>query len=138
MNDNIYNELIKLSEKSLKYNDVPVGAVIVKNNKIIAKGFNTREKNNKIINHAEINAICKANKKLKSYFLYDCDLYVTLKPCTMCLNIINSARIKNVYYLIDKPENKKEYSKVNYSLLNNEYSEKYRKLLTNFFDKLRK
>lgn len=137
MKNNIYEELIKLSIKSMKHGDVPVGAVIVKNNRIISKGYNKREKENKIINHAEIDAILKANKKLKSYFLYDCDLYVTLKPCEMCTKVINSARIKNVFYLTDRLDIKKEYNKTKYIYQQNKYTEKYQKLLQNFFNKLR-
>ena len=137
MNDNIYEKLIKLANKSIKHGDVPVGAIVVRNNKIISKGFNKREKENKIINHAEIDAILKANKKLKSYFLYDCDLYVTLKPCEMCSKVISNARINNVFYLIDKPETKKEYNKTKYIYQQNINAEKYRKMLQNFFNKLR-
>ena len=137
MNNKYYAEIIKLSTKSLKYNDVPVGAIIVKDNKIIAKAFNKREKNKLTINHAEIIAISKANKKLKNYFLYDCDLYVTLKPCEMCEKVINNARISNVYYLLDKPESKKEYSKTNIIYQQSNYEEKYQKMLRKFFNKLR-
>ena len=137
MNNKIFLETIKLASKSLKYSDVPVGAVIVKNGKIISKGYNTREKNGQITGHAEINAILKANKKLKSYFLYDCDLYVTLKPCSMCEKIINNARINNVFYLLDKDNNKKEYNKTKYILCDDINSKKYCKLLSNFFHNMR-
>ena len=137
MNNNIYEEIIHLAKKSLKHNDVPVGAVIVKNNKIISKGFNKREKNKLTINHAEIDAITKANKKLHSYFLYDCDLYVTLKPCEMCKKVINNARIKNVYYLLDKPNFKKEYKKTNIIYQQSDFEKVYRKMIQNFFNKLR-
>lgn len=137
MKNKIIEEIYKLANKSLKYGDVPVGAVVVKNNKIISKGFNKREKNKLTINHAEIVAITKANKRLKSYFLYDCDLYVTLKPCEMCEKVINNSRIRNVYYLLDKSEMKKEYNKTKISYQQSEYEEKYRKLLHNFFNKLR-
>lgn len=77
---------------------MPVGAVIVKNDKIIAKAFNLREHHQVATHHAEILAIQKANKKLKSWRLDDCDLYVTLEPCPMCAGAILNARIKNVYY----------------------------------------
>ena len=137
MKENIYDKLIMLAEKSLKYGDVPVGAVIVKNNKIISTGYNKREKENKTINHAEIVAILKANKKLKSYFLYDCDLYVTLKPCEMCSKVINNARIRNVYYLTERLETKKEYDKTKYIYQQNLYTEKCQKMLQSFFNKLR-
>ena len=137
MENSIYEELIKLSIKSAKHADVPVGAIIVKNNKIISKGYNKREKDNKIINHAEIDAILKANKKLKSYFLYDCDMYVTLEPCEMCSKVINNARISNVFYLIQKQKKKKEYNKTKYIYQQNNYTEKCQELLQNFFNKLR-
>lgn len=130
-------QLIKLANKCKKYNDVPVAAIIVKDNKIIAEGYNKREKNKKITSHAEIIAIEKANKNLKSYFLYDCDMYVTLKPCSMCEKIINMSRIKNVFYLLDKPDNKKEYSKTRYQKIDSDCEKKYKEYLHNFFNKMR-
>lgn len=137
MNDMYFEKLIKLSLKSLKSNDVPVAAIVVKNNKIIAKGYNKREKNKLTINHAEIIAISKANKKLKNYFLYDCDIYVTLKPCNMCEQVINNARIRNVFYMLDKPDFKKNYEKTVITYQQSKYSKKYKKILQNFFNKLR-
>ena len=137
MNNKIYQQLMKEANKSLKYNDVPVGALIVKNNKIISKGHNTREKDSKVISHAEINAILKANKKLKSYFLYDCDIYVTLEPCEMCKKVINNSRIRCAYYLLNKDQSKNDYNKTKYILLDNEYSKLSKKNLQIFFDKLR-
>ena len=89
MNDKYYNILMKLAKKATKHQDVPVSALIVKNNKIIAKAFNTKEKTNNVCNHAEVLVISKASRKLKDWRLNDCDLYVTLKPCSICENIIN-------------------------------------------------
>lgn len=137
MDDMYFEKLIKLSLKSLKSNDVPVAAIVVKNNKIIAKGYNKREKNKLTINHAEIIAISKANKKLKNYFLYDCDIYVTLKPCNMCEQVITNARIRNVFYMLDKPDFKKNYEKTVITYQQSKYSKKYKKILQNFFNKLR-
>ena len=137
MKEQFLNIIIRLSKKSLKYDDVPVGCIIVKNNKIISKGFNTRQKYKKIINHAEINAILKANKKIKSYFLYDCDMYVTLKPCSMCENIIKQSRLRNVYYLLDKPNNKKEYNKTNIVKFDSNFEKKYCEIMQSFFNKKR-
>ena len=137
MKNEIYEKLIKLANKSLKFSDVPVGAIIVKNEKVISKGFNKREKNKKIISHAEIDAILKANRKLKSYFLYGCELYVTLKPCEMCAKVINNARISKVYYLLEKPSSKKEYTKTEYIYQQNQYCKIYKKMLQDFFNKLR-
>ena len=94
-----YMELaIVEAKKSLKTDDVPIGAVIVENNKVISKSHNTREKTHMITRHAEINAIEKACKKKKTWHLNDCILYVTLEPCKMCLEVIKQARIKKVIY----------------------------------------
>lgn len=86
------------AKKSLKFGDVPVGAIIVKNNKIISKAHNEKEKKKNATKHAEIIAIEKACKKLKTWHLDDCDLYVTLEPCLMCCGAIIQSRIGNVYY----------------------------------------
>lgn len=84
--------------KTKKYKDVPVGAVIVENGKIIAKGYNKKEKMMMSTQHAEIVAIEKACKKKKSWYLEDCILYVTLEPCIMCCGAILQSRIKKVVY----------------------------------------
>ena len=89
---------LKEAKKSLKTNDIPVGAIIVENGKILSKGHNTREKKHKITGHAEINAIEKACKKKKTWHLSNCELYTTLEPCKMCLEAIKQARIKKIYY----------------------------------------
>jgi len=91
-------EAIKLAHKAFKKDEVPVGAVIVKDNKIIAKGYNLREKKQNALLHAEIIAIQKACKKLKSWRLENCDIYVTLEPCSMCAGAIINSRINNVYF----------------------------------------
>lgn len=137
MNNDFFNVALKCAKKSLNTNDVPIGAVIVKNNKIISKSSNVRCKNNDILGHCEIICIKKAIKKLKSIYLYDCDLYVTLKPCSMCEKIINESRISNVYYLAEKPDFKKEYGKTKYKVINSELSTESISLLQNFFKKLR-
>ena len=85
------------AEKAFKHNEVPVGAVIVKNDKVIAKAYNKKEKSYCSVNHAEIIAIKKASRKLKNWRLENCDIYVTLEPCPMCASAIKQARIKNVY-----------------------------------------
>ncbi|MBQ7287418.1 MAG: nucleoside deaminase [Candidatus Gastranaerophilales bacterium] len=78
--------------------DIPICALIVKNGKIIALETNKREQENKTIAHAEILAISEANKKLNSWRLDDCDMFVTLEPCPMCAWAIINARIKNLYF----------------------------------------
>lgn len=87
----------KEAEKAFKLGEVPVGAVIVKNGKVIAKAHNNKEKSRCAINHAEILAIKRASKRLKNWRLEDCDIYVTLEPCPMCASAIKQSRIKNVY-----------------------------------------
>lgn len=84
--------------KAYKKNEVPVGAIIVYNDKIIAKAHNKKEGSNRAIAHAEILAIEKANKLLKNFRLEDCVMYVTLEPCIMCAGAITSARIKKLVY----------------------------------------
>ena len=85
---------------------MPVGAIIVKNNKIIGRGYNKKEKTKNAIMHAEIIAINNACKKNKDWRLNDCEIYVTLEPCTMCMGAIVESRIKKVYCGI---ENKKSH-----------------------------
>ncbi len=97
-------EAIKEAHKAYKKNEVPIGCVIVYNNKIIARAHNLKEKLNKTTAHAEILAISKANKKLKSWRLENCDLYVTLEPCPMCAGAIIQARIKNLYFGASDPK----------------------------------
>lgn len=94
----IVNELKKLNNKAIKNGDIPVSAIIMHENKIISRAYNKKIKNNDPIAHAEILAIRKAAKVLKSPNLIDCELYVTLMPCPMCINVINESRIKKVYY----------------------------------------
>ncbi len=86
------------AKKAIKHGDIPVGCVIVKNGKIIAKAHNKKEKKQNALLHAEVVAINKACKKVKNFRLDDCELYVTLEPCIMCVGAILSARIKKVYF----------------------------------------
>lgn len=89
---------IKLANKAAKNGDIPVGAVIVCNGKIVGQGYNKKEKKKNALLHAEIIAINQASKKLKDYRLENCELYVTFEPCLMCVGAILSARIKKVYF----------------------------------------
>lgn len=84
--------------KAYKKDEVPVGAIVVCNNKVVAKAHNLRETKQIINGHAEFLAMQKASKKLKTWRLSDCDLYVTLEPCAMCAGAMIQARIKNCYY----------------------------------------
>ena len=91
-------EAIKEAKKAELLDEVPIGCVIVKDNRIISRGHNVRESKNNPVGHAEIIAITKASKKLNSWRLNDCELYVTIEPCIMCSGAIIQSRIKSVYY----------------------------------------
>ena len=101
---NYMEEAYKQALKAIKLDEVPVGAVIVKDGKIIARGYNKKEITNNPLGHAEIIAINKACKKLNTWRLLDCDLYVTLEPCLMCVGAITHSRIRNVYYGASDPK----------------------------------
>ena len=90
-------EALKEAKKALEKEEVPVGAVIVKDGKIIARAHNVKEGKNDATCHAEILAIQKACKKLNSWRLLDCEMYVTLEPCSMCAGALINSRIKKLY-----------------------------------------
>ena len=89
-------EALKEAQKAYKKLEVPVGAIIVKDGRIVARAHNLKETKNDTIKHAEILAIEKASKKLSNWRLIDCEMYVTLEPCPMCAGAIVNSRIKKV------------------------------------------
>lgn len=90
------NLALKEAEKAYIKGEIPIGAVIVKNGKIISRGYNLKESKNNTIKHAEIVAIEKACAKLKNWRLIDCTIYITMFPCPMCASAINQARISKI------------------------------------------
>ena len=90
-------EALKEAKKAYKKLEIPVGAVIVKDGEIIARAHNVKEEKNDATKHAEILAIQKASKKLETWRLNDCEMYVTLEPCSMCAGAMIQARLKKVY-----------------------------------------
>lgn len=88
---------LKEAKKAYDKKEIPVGAVIVKDDKVIAKAHNLKEQKNDTTKHAEIMAIQKASKKLGCWRLEDCEMYVTLEPCSMCAGALIQARLKKVY-----------------------------------------
>ena len=97
MNAKYFEMAYQEALKAKKINEVPIGAVIVKDDKVIAKAYNKKELNNCGIYHAEMIAIKKACKKLNNWRLDGCDIYITLSPCPMCASAIKQSRIDNVY-----------------------------------------
>lgn len=89
---------LEMAKEAYDDGEVPVGAVIVKNGEIIAKGRNRREKEKNALLHAEIDAINNACKALNGWRLWECEIYVTLEPCPMCAGAIINAHIPNVYF----------------------------------------
>ena len=97
MQEKFMLEALKEAKKAYKKGEIPVGAVIVKDNKIIARAHNLKEIKKDTTKHAEIIAIQKASKNIEAWRLIDCEMYVTLEPCSMCAGAILQARIKNLY-----------------------------------------
>ena len=138
---------LNLAKKAYKKGEVPIGAVIVKNGKIISKGYNKREKSQNALMHAEIIAINKACKKLKSWRLDGCTIYCTLEPCFMCAGAILNARIdKLVFGAYEQKSgsaiskfNAFENSGLNHNVLveSGVLESQCKKLLQDFFSELR-
>ena len=136
MEEMILNRIMKLADKAMKEDEVPVGCVIVKDGKIIGEGYNRTVGLNKTTAHAEIIAIEQANEALGSWRLEDCDLYVTLEPCDMCCGAIRTARIRNVYYLSENEKNITFKTK-SLQIANKELNSKNTEMLKTFFKKKR-
>lgn len=113
MPEKYMKEALKEAKKAYDIEEVPIGAVIVKDGKIIARGHNKRETKRQACAHAEIIAIEKACKKLEAWRLNDCEMYVTLEPCPMCAGAIMNARIKKLYIGAMEPKFGAVGSKVN-------------------------
>ena len=150
MNNNEYYMQLALNQakKAYKKKEVPVGAIIVYNGKIIGKGYNLRENKKNIFKHAELLAIKKASKKIKDWRLNNAVMYVTLFPCSMCASAIVQSRIKKIYIgaptkdLKTKEIVKKIFEGNNVSpkieVYENVLENECKSLLTNFFNERRK
>ncbi len=122
------NEILRLADKAYMNDDVPVGAIVVLNNKIIGRGYNKKNKTKKVIDHAEIIAINKASNKLKDWRLDNCELYVTLEPCDMCKEVIKQSRIKKVNYLVNSSFNNENNRNITYEQIDYKNAEYIGKL----------
>ena len=138
MNDKYLNELYKLAKKAYRRNEVPVSAILVCHNKINAKDYNKKNLNNNPMMHAEIICLNKAYKKLKRWNLNDCKMYVTLEPCALCKMIIQESRIDYVYYILKQGAVNNKYTKTTYEQTYVAEHVQLKKLMTDFFKKLRK
>lgn len=105
MSENYMKRALNCAKKAASMGEVPVGAVIVRDGKVISTGYNRREKDRNALRHAEITAIDRACRKLGGWRLWECDIYVTLEPCPMCAGAIINSRIKNVYIGTPDPKN---------------------------------
>lgn len=145
-NEKYMSLALKEAEKAFNKGEVPVGCVIVKDDVVLAKAHNLRQTKKSALAHAEILAIQKASKKLNSWILEDCVMYVTLEPCAMCAGTIIQSRIKKLVYGANEPKfgacgsvvNLFEY-KFNHQVEveSNVMKEESAKLLKNFFQILR-
>lgn len=137
----ILDFLLKNAEKAYKKGEIPVSAVILdQSGKVISSSFNNRQRKCNILGHAEINAILKAEKKLRDWRLDGYTMVVTLEPCNMCSVIIKECRLDKIYYFLPKKsdvdsweiniekEQIKEYK---------DYTEKFKQLLIDFFNNKR-
>ncbi len=134
---------LKEAKKAYNKDEIPVGAVIVKNNKIISRGHNLSITKNDPTAHAEIIAIRNASKKLKNYRLNGCQMYVTLEPCPMCAGAIVHSRIEKLFYAAEDTKTgacKSVFNIVNNKKLNHRinffsgyFKEESKSLLQEFF-----
>ena len=144
MNQKFLDLAFKYAKKAYNLGEIPIGAVIVKDNKVISYGYNTKEKNNNVLKHAELIAIEKASKKLKNWRLDGCDIYITLDPCPMCASAIHQARINNVYSALNNSDSKnldiinnifkKDKTNPKTNFISNVSRETSKELLNNFFN----
>lgn len=140
-------EALKEAKKAYNKLEVPVGVVIVKEGKIIARAYNQKEEKNNPIKHAEIIAIEKACKKIKNWRLNNCDMYITLEPCPMCAGAIINSRINKIYIGAKEPKSGACGSKLNLmqeyefetkvEIENNVMQEECQQILKEFFKKIR-
>jgi len=135
------------AEKALEENEVPVGAVVVKQNKIIGRGYNQIEKLKDATAHAEMIAITSAANHISNWRLNECSIYVTLEPCIMCAGALLSSRINELYFSTFDPKfgacgsiyNLADEGKTNHTIkvYSGIYAEESKKLLQEFFNKLK-
>ncbi|MDO4394464.1 MAG: nucleoside deaminase [Mycoplasmatota bacterium] len=135
----VVDRLLELSKMAYDNDEIPVGAIVVRNGKIIGEGINNRNKDSSVIGHAEVNAIEMACKFIDDWRLDDCEMYTSLLPCMMCTGTILESRIRKVYYLCDRTNVCFEPEKyINIEIIDDVDSRnKYMRLLQLFFENKR-
>ena len=138
---------MQLAQESYNLGEVPVGAIVVKNNEIIGRGRNTVISDKDVTAHAEINAIREASKMIGNYRLVDCNMFVTLEPCHMCAKAIVDARFNSIIFAAKEPKTGSIFSIDNFfekNFLNHKVNYKFglfeedsSKLLKDFFEQRR-
>lgn len=133
---------LKEARKAYEEEEIPIGAIIVLEDKVISRGYNQSQRLNDSTAHAEMIAITSAQNKLGSKYLNKCELYITLEPCTMCTGAINLSKISKVIYGLDDKEKgylKKSLKSINNKLVitSNILEKECKELLNSFFFKLR-
>ncbi len=147
MKNNFMDLALKEAQKAYMKGEVPVGCVIVKDSKVLAKAYNKKEKNMDATSHAEILAIKKASKKINNWRLDGAEIYITLEPCAMCMSAIMQSHIQTVYFgAVDKAmgacESKISLQSINFQnppikVFGHIEEEKSKELIQNFFKELR-
>jgi tRNA(adenine34) deaminase len=138
--EKIFRLALKEAAKAAARNEVPIGAVLVKDQKVISKAHNATEKEGHFLAHAEIICIRKAAKKLGTKYLNGCELFITLEPCMMCISAAKLSRIESIHFLISSEKfgvNGKAYKNVSINAVASDLADDARKLLKDFFSKKR-
>ncbi len=147
MNQDFMDLAFQCAETAFNMNEVPIGAVIVKEGKVISSAFNTKESDCSVLSHAELLAIHKAEKVLNNWRLDGCELYVTLDPCPMCASAIKQSRISKVFSALNNSDDeniniiqdifKSDSTNPGVDFSSNLAVDKSKKLLNLFFKKQR-
>lgn len=140
--DFFMQQALRLAERAFKEDEVPVGAVVVSNNRIIGKGYNQTERLNDVTAHAEMLALTAAFQSMNAKYLKECTLYVTLEPCVMCAGALYWSQISRIVYAAS--DEKRGYSRMNSGILHPKtelvsgiLAEESSQLLKSFFQKKR-
>ena len=134
----IVKKILNLSNKALKKGEIPIGSIILHEDKIISYAYNLKESKRNVLYHAELLAITEASKAMKDWRLNNCILYTTLFPCPMCASAITQSRIKKVVYLFDSRNSSEK--EISLNILKNVELELFKvnnTILDDFFKKIR-